>query len=172
MGRGGKRRDRNNGTAFARKTMLVEYAGRTAVRVFRRAMWLKRCRRDRGMRGISTRNGQSRDANSLVTGDRRHVLCTCQKNYSESQSRLRRRMLFRPPSLLLLSQLPTVRRIRNFTSRSMSDQPYSGPWTADKVREEFFNYFHSKNHTFVPSSSTIPYDDPSLLFANAGMNQV
>jgi alanyl-tRNA synthetase len=54
----------------------------------------------------------------------------------------------------------------------MSNQPYSGLWTADKVREEFFNYFHSKNHTFVPSSSTIPYDDPSLLFANAGMNQV
>ncbi|KAG2122086.1 tRNA synthetases class II (A)-domain-containing protein [Suillus cothurnatus] len=48
---------------------------------------------------------------------------------------------------------------------------YDGPWTARKVREEFFNYFRSKNHTFVPSSSTVPYDDPTLLFANAGMNQ-
>ena len=54
----------------------------------------------------------------------------------------------------------------------MSNQPYLGPWTAAKVREEFFNYFRSKNHSFIPSSSTIPYDDPSLLFANAGMNQV
>ncbi|RDX57348.1 hypothetical protein OH76DRAFT_1395138 [Lentinus brumalis] len=44
-------------------------------------------------------------------------------------------------------------------------------WAASKVREEFFNFFKSKNHTYVPSSSTIPYDDPTLLFANAGMNQ-
>ncbi|EGO00200.1 hypothetical protein SERLA73DRAFT_107224 [Serpula lacrymans var. lacrymans S7.3] len=48
---------------------------------------------------------------------------------------------------------------------------YSGPWTAHKVRDEFFNYFRSKGHTFVPSSATIPYEDPTLLFANAGMNQ-
>ncbi|KAG1760588.1 alanyl-tRNA synthetase [Suillus occidentalis] len=53
----------------------------------------------------------------------------------------------------------------------MITPPYDGPWTARKVREEFFNYFRSKNHTFVPSSSTVPYDDPTLLFANAGMNQ-
>jgi alanyl-tRNA synthetase len=45
------------------------------------------------------------------------------------------------------------------------------PWTASKVREEFFAYFRSRGHTFVPSSSTIPYEDPTLLFANAGMNQ-
>ena len=45
-------------------------------------------------------------------------------------------------------------------------------WTAAKVREEFFAYFRSKDHTYVPSSSTIPYEDPTLLFANAGMNQV
>jgi alanyl-tRNA synthetase len=53
----------------------------------------------------------------------------------------------------------------------MSSTPYTGPWTASKVREEFFNYFRSKDHTFVPSSPTIPYEDPTLLFANAGMNQ-
>ncbi|KZT63772.1 hypothetical protein DAEQUDRAFT_699743 [Daedalea quercina L-15889] len=44
-------------------------------------------------------------------------------------------------------------------------------WPAAKVRQEFFSYFQSKGHTFVPSSSTIPYEDPTLLFANAGMNQ-
>lgn len=49
---------------------------------------------------------------------------------------------------------------------------YTGPWTARKVRQQFFDYFRSKDHTFVPSSSTIPYEDPTLLFANAGMNQV
>ncbi|KAI0359918.1 hypothetical protein OH77DRAFT_1419277 [Trametes cingulata] len=47
----------------------------------------------------------------------------------------------------------------------------TNPWPASRVREEFFNYFKSKEHTFVPSSSTIPYEDPTLLFANAGMNQ-
>jgi alanyl-tRNA synthetase len=54
---------------------------------------------------------------------------------------------------------------------TMSSTPYTGPWTARKVRQEFFDYFRSKDHTFVPSSSTIPYEDPTLLFANAGMNQ-
>ncbi|RKP26288.1 alanyl-tRNA synthetase, cytoplasmic [Syncephalis pseudoplumigaleata] len=45
-------------------------------------------------------------------------------------------------------------------------------WTASKVRGTFIEYFREKHaHTFVPSSSTIPHDDPTLLFANAGMNQ-
>lgn len=54
----------------------------------------------------------------------------------------------------------------------MSYQPYTGPWTSPKIRDAFFDYFRSRQHNFVPSSSTIPYDDPTLLFANAGMNQV
>ncbi|KAF9446404.1 hypothetical protein P691DRAFT_803998 [Macrolepiota fuliginosa MF-IS2] len=53
----------------------------------------------------------------------------------------------------------------------MAYQPYTGPWTSRKVRDAFFDYFRSKGHTFVPSSPTIPYEDPTLLFANAGMNQ-
>ncbi|KIP06586.1 hypothetical protein PHLGIDRAFT_128168 [Phlebiopsis gigantea 11061_1 CR5-6] len=44
-------------------------------------------------------------------------------------------------------------------------------WSSAKVREEFFNFFRERHHTFVPSSATIPYEDPTLLFANAGMNQ-
>ncbi|KIL68962.1 hypothetical protein M378DRAFT_71103 [Amanita muscaria Koide BX008] len=44
-------------------------------------------------------------------------------------------------------------------------------WSSVRVRQEFFDYFRSRNHTHVPSSSTIPYEDPTLLFANAGMNQ-
>ncbi|PWN50994.1 hypothetical protein IE53DRAFT_386661 [Violaceomyces palustris] len=46
-----------------------------------------------------------------------------------------------------------------------------GDWPADKVRTTFTDYFKERGHTFVPSSSTIPYEDPTLLFANAGMNQ-
>ncbi|KAJ7901677.1 tRNA synthetases class II (A)-domain-containing protein [Mycena olivaceomarginata] len=44
-------------------------------------------------------------------------------------------------------------------------------WSAQQVRQEFFSFFKSKGHTYVQSSPTIPYDDPTLLFANAGMNQ-
>ncbi|GBE81242.1 Alanine--tRNA ligase [Sparassis crispa] len=53
----------------------------------------------------------------------------------------------------------------------MAGAPSTSSWSSARVREEFFNYFRSKEHTFVHSSSTIPYEDPTLLFANAGMNQ-
>lgn len=46
-----------------------------------------------------------------------------------------------------------------------------GDWPATKVRAAFIDYFEKlegREHTFVPSSSTIPFDDPTLLFANAG----
>ncbi|XP_059156617.1 alanine--tRNA ligase, cytoplasmic-like [Physella acuta] len=42
---------------------------------------------------------------------------------------------------------------------------------AGQVRDSFINFFKEKEHEYVHSSSTIPLDDPTLLFANAGMNQ-
>ncbi|CAL8073181.1 unnamed protein product [Calicophoron daubneyi] len=43
--------------------------------------------------------------------------------------------------------------------------------TAHKLRCQFIDFFKGKGHTYVHSSSTIPHNDPTLLFANAGMNQ-
>lgn len=43
--------------------------------------------------------------------------------------------------------------------------------TANQIRKLFLNYFEEQKHIYVHSSSTIPHDDPTLLFANAGMNQ-
>ncbi|KAL9923460.1 alanine--tRNA ligase, cytoplasmic [Glossina fuscipes fuscipes] len=43
--------------------------------------------------------------------------------------------------------------------------------TGAEVRQTYFDFFKKKQHIYVHSSSTIPLDDPTLLFANAGMNQ-
>lgn len=43
--------------------------------------------------------------------------------------------------------------------------------TAKQIRNIFLDFFKEKEHLYVHSSSTIPLDDPTLLFANAGMNQ-
>ena len=43
--------------------------------------------------------------------------------------------------------------------------------TAPQIREEFLQFFKSKQHQIVPSSSIVVKNDPTLLFTNAGMNQ-
>ncbi|KAF0975335.1 hypothetical protein FDP41_005329 [Naegleria fowleri] len=59
----------------------------------------------------------------------------------------------------------------------MSNTHYINPatgkeWTSKEIRKKFVEFFEKKyEHTFVPSNSVIPHEDPTLLFTNAGMNQ-
>tara|TARA_B100000470_G_scaffold221988_1_gene214342 strand:- start:11803 stop:14400 length:2598 start_codon:yes stop_codon:yes gene_type:complete len=42
---------------------------------------------------------------------------------------------------------------------------------AKKIRNDFIKFFQDKDHRFIRSSSVVPFDDQTLLFTNAGMNQ-
>lgn len=57
--------------------------------------------------------------------------------------------------------------MRSLSGKSLKKITFS----LDKTRQTFVEYFEQRKHKNVVSSPVIPSDDPTLLFANAGMNQ-
>ena len=43
--------------------------------------------------------------------------------------------------------------------------------TSAEIRQQFLDFFKSKEHVIVPSAPIVVKNDPTLLFTNAGMNQ-
>lgn len=69
-----------------------------------------------------------------------------------------------------LSKIPFRTMVVNVPNTPPHRFPAPEDWPAAKVRQTFIDYFTKQEgleHTFWPSSSVIPYDDPTLLFANA-----
>ncbi|XP_008810668.2 alanine--tRNA ligase-like [Phoenix dactylifera] len=89
-----------------------------------------------------------------------------------------------PPLRFLLSPRVRVRvRVRVSSTASTPHPPVAETkeatpppgaameWSGNKVRETFISFFERKEHVNWRSSPVVPLDDPTLLFANAGMNQ-
>ena len=79
-----------------------------------------------------------------------------------------------PRVAMLLAVLRSAQALRgpSHTVRRLTRRFSGEAWTVSRTRTAFTDYFESKRaHSFVKSSPVVPLSDPTLLFANAGMNQ-
>ncbi|KAL2988701.1 hypothetical protein AAZX31_11G100400 [Glycine max] len=81
-----------------------------------------------------------------------------------------------PPLLSLFSPFSAVRSLHSPPPFSAAEampetETHDVEWPAKRVRDTFISFFQDKNHVNWKSSPVVPFNDPTLLFANAGMNQ-
>ncbi|XP_011022066.1 PREDICTED: alanine--tRNA ligase [Populus euphratica] len=91
------------------------------------------------------------------------------------------RLLRRPPISLAAARVSSKQPyLSPFTSLARFFSTMSGgidspqpdvDWPANRVRDTFIKFFEEKKHVDWKSSPVVPVNDPTLLFANAGMNQ-
>jgi len=79
------------------------------------------------------------------------------------------RRTFTPSASFNMSRIDM--RSTNYPNEEPHAFPSPESWPAAKVRDTFMKYFTEAKpgleHTFWPSSNVIPFEDPTLLFANA-----
>jgi hypothetical protein len=72
----------------------------------------------------------------------------------------------------LANEIPlSDRKAARLGLAASSTSAHPPKWPAHAVRQKFIDFFKSKDHTFWASSPCVPVNDPTLLFANSGMNQ-
>ena len=82
---------------------------------------------------------------------------------------LHRAAMLKPSRCSASVMLKFTSPINRFKSLRMSS---TENWPVEKVRSKFVEYFESKHaHINYRSSPVVPVNDPTLLFANSGMNQ-
>lgn len=77
--------------------------------------------------------------------------------------------LCREAKLLTIPNLLPFPAARVASSATMPPTTTGAEWPAKRVRDTFMKFFQDKNHAFWKSSPVVPLNDPTLLFANAGM---
>ncbi|VVA14736.1 PREDICTED: alanine--tRNA ligase [Prunus dulcis] len=73
--------------------------------------------------------------------------------------------------LLKLASYSSLSVTSSFRTTMTGVESKGVEWPAKRVRDTFMRFFEEKSHVYWKSSPVVPHNDPTLLFANAGMNQ-